>query len=55
MSEEKECEHPGTTLVMTKSKLKRVCVLCGEVLEDLSEEVTIEKVVLPMPDVEKVS
>ena len=55
MSDEKECEHTETRIELTKSGIKRVCKTCGKVVGDLSEEVTIEKVVLPTPDLEKVS
>ena len=54
MSDEK-CKHSETRIELTKSGIKRVCKVCGEVVGDLSEEVTIEKVVLPTPDLEKVS
>jgi len=49
MSDEKECTHSETEVKLTKSGIKRVCKVCGAVVKDLSGEVTIEKVVLPMP------
>ena len=49
------CTHPETRIELTKSGIKKVCKACGEGLKDFSEGVTIEKVVLPTPDLEKVS
>lgn len=54
MSDE-NCPHSETEVKLTKSGVKRVCKVCGTVVKDLSEEVTIEKVVLPTPDIEKIS
>ena len=48
-----KCNHSETEVKLTKSGVKRVCKVCGAVVKDLSEEVTIEKVILPMPDLEK--
>jgi len=52
MSNEK-CTHPKTQIRLTKSGIKRVCKVCGAIVKDLGEEVMIEKVILPMPDLEK--
>lgn len=52
MSDEK-CKHPETRIELTKSGVKRVCKICGRVVKDLADEVVIEKVILPIPDVEK--
>ena len=48
-----KCKHTETRIVARKSSIRRVCKACGKVLKDFSEEVTIEKVVLPVSDVEK--
>ena len=53
MSDEKECLHTDTELVVKSDKVRRVCKLCGEVVQEFGKEVIIEKVILPMPDVEK--
>lgn len=53
MNDEKECTHARTQIQLTKSGIKKVCKDCGTVVKDLSEEVTIEKVILPMPNLEK--
>ncbi len=52
MSDEK-CTHSDARIELTKSGIKKVCKICGKVLKDYGEEVTIEKVILPTPDVEK--
>ena len=52
MSDE-QCTHSETQIRLTKSGIKRVCKDCGAVVKDLSDEVTIEKVILPMPNLEK--
>lgn len=53
MSDEKECTHIETQIKLTKSGVKRVCKNCGKIVKDLGDEVMIEKVVLPMPNLEK--
>ena len=52
MSDEK-CKHLETQIRLTKSGVKRVCKVCGVIVKDLGEEVMIEKVILPMPNLEK--
>lgn len=54
MDDEKKCTHPETQIRLTKSGIKRVCKNCGAIIKDYGEDVTIEKVILPMPDVEKI-
>lgn len=52
MNDEK-CPHTDTELVVKSGKVRRVCKLCGEVVEEFGKEVVIEKVIIPMSDVEK--
>lgn len=52
MNDEK-CNHSDTQIKLTKSGVKRVCKNCGKIVKDLGDEVMIEKVVLPMPNLEK--
>jgi len=55
MTDEKEkCTHSETQIRLTKSGIKKVCKICGAIIKDYGEDVTIEKVILPMPDVEKI-
>ena len=51
--DDRKCTHSETRIELTKSGIKRVCKGCGKILKDLGDEVTIEKVILPMPDLEK--
>lgn len=54
MDDEKKCDHPETRVELTKSGIKKVCKICGAIIKDYGEDVTIEKVVLPEVNVEKV-
>ena len=54
MNDDEKCTHSETRIELTKSGIKKVCKICGAVIKSYDEEVTIEKVVLPVPDVEKI-
>ena len=52
---DENCDHSETRIELTKSGIKKVCKVCGKVLKEMSEEVIIEKIILPLPDLEKTS